>query len=97
MIRTEEQHLAHYGILRRSGRYPWGSGATESARNKSFLDIVNQNKKAGMSEAEIAKAHGISVADLRAARSIAIHQQRQEKQLTAQRLKGKRLVERCDR
>jgi hypothetical protein len=89
MIRTEEQHLAHYGILRRSGRYPWGSGATESARNKSFLDIVNQNKKAGMSEAEIAKAHGISVADLRAARSIAIHQQRQEKQLTAQRLKEK--------
>ena len=40
MIRTEEEHLAHYGILRRSGRYPWGSGGTQTQRNRSFLDII---------------------------------------------------------
>lgn len=89
MIRTEEQHLAHYGILRRSGRYPWGSGNTQGQRNRSFLDVTKQQKKEGMSEAQIAKSHGISVADLRGARSIAVAQQRQEKMLTAQRLREK--------
>jgi len=91
VIRTEEQHLAHYGILRKSGRYPWGSGNTQNKRNKDFLDITRQLKREGMSEAQIAKMHGISVADLRAARSIAVDQQRQSKRLMAQRLKEKGL------
>ncbi len=91
MIRTEEQHLAHYGILRKSGRYPWGSGNTQGKRNKDFLDIIRENKKAGMSEAEIARMHGISVVELRANRSMALDQQRRDKQLTAQRLKEKGL------
>lgn len=89
MIRTEEKedYLAHYGILRRSGRYPWGSGGTESARNKSFLDTIDQHRKEGMSDTEIARAYGITTTDLRAARSRASAQQRQEKILTAQRYK----------
>lgn len=87
MIRTEEEHLAHYGILRRSGRYPWGSGGTESARNRSYLDTVNNLKKKGMSESEIAKGFGITTTQLRAARSIALAQQKQEKILRAQRYK----------
>lgn len=90
-IRTQEEHLAHYGILRKSGRYPWGSGSTQSQRNKSFLDITRQQKKEGMSDAQIAKMHGISVVDLRAARSIAVDEQRQSKRLMAQRLKEKGL------
>lgn len=85
MIRTEEEHLAHYGILRRSGRYPWGSGDTQSKRNKSFLDTINEARKRGQSEAEIAKEHGISVVELRAAKSIAVSQQRQANILTAER------------
>ena len=89
MIRTHEEHLAHYGILRRSGRYPWGSGSTQNTRNRSFLDIIETQKKQGMSEAEIARGHGITTTELRAARSIAVSQQRQEKQYTAQRLKDK--------
>lgn len=89
MIRTHEEHLAHYGILRRSGRYPWGSGGSQNARNRSFLDIIETQKKEGMSEADIARGHGITTTELRAARSIAISQQRQEKQLIAQRLKEK--------
>ncbi|HEY1248346.1 MAG TPA: hypothetical protein VGE97_05120, partial [Nitrososphaera sp.] len=89
MIRTEEQHLAHYGILRRSGRYPWGSGASESTRNRSFLDTINMHKKQGMSEAEIARGYGITTTQLRAARSQALAQQRQEKILTVQRLADK--------
>jgi hypothetical protein len=89
VIRTQEEHLAHYGILRRSGRYPWGSGHSESTRNRSFLDTIDMHRKDGMSEAEIARGYGMTTTQLRAARSIAVAQQRQEKILTAQRLKEK--------
>lgn len=87
MIRTEEEHLAHYGILRRSGRYPWGSGGTQSARNRSYLDTIADLKKKGMSESEIARGFGITTTQLRAARSIANAQQKQDKIVTAQRYK----------
>lgn len=87
VVRTHEEHLAHYGILRRSGRYPWGSGASETTRNRGFLDYVENLKKDGMAEKDIAKGMGVSTTALRAAKSIAIAQQRQEKILTAQRYK----------
>jgi hypothetical protein len=87
-VRTEEQQLMHYGILRRSGRYPWGSGGTQNVRNRSFLDIVNKHKNVdGWSEAQTAKNYGITTTQLRAAKSIALSQQKQQKILTAQRLK----------
>jgi hypothetical protein len=89
VIRTEEEHLAHYGILRRSGRYPWGSGRSESTRNRSFLDTVENLRKDGMSDTEIARGFGITSTQFRAAKSIALAQQKQEKILTAQRLKEK--------
>lgn len=94
MIRTEEEHLAHYGILRRSGRYPWGSGSTQSARNKSFLDTIEELKKKGLTETQIAEGfstdeHKFTTTQLRAARSIALNQQKQEKIAMAQRLKDK--------
>ena len=95
MIRTEkhEDYLAHYGILRRSGRYPWNSGGNEnlgeSARNRAFLDIINIQKKQGMTDTEIARGHGISRLELTAARSHANAQQKQEKIITAQRLQDK--------
>ena len=37
MIVPEENYLAHYGILRRSGRYPWGSGGPE----EYYIDLFN--------------------------------------------------------
>lgn len=89
MILKEENYLEHYGILRKSGRYPWGSGGTESARNRSYLDTIDSLKKKGMSEAEIAKGFGITTTQLRAAKSIALNQQKQEKIGQAQRLKDK--------
>lgn len=91
MIRTEEEHLAHYGILRKSGRYPWGSGGTQEQRNKSFLNYTNEQRKQGLSEAEIAKYHGISVVELRAAKAIVVSQQRQANILTAERHREKGL------
>jgi len=89
VIISEEDYLAHYGILRRSGRYPWGSGGNQSTRNKSFLDTVDGLRREGMSETDIASGFGITTTQLRAAKSIAKNQQRQELIGMAQRLKDK--------
>lgn len=86
---SEEPYLEHYGILRRSGRYPWGSGRSESTRHRSFLDITESMRKQGMTESEIARANGITTTQLRAARSIANNSLLQQDILTAQRLKDR--------
>ena len=48
------EELAHYGILRRSGRYPWGSGKDKYQRSVSIQGMVADLKKQGLSETEIA-------------------------------------------
>ena len=90
----EGEYLAHYGILRKSGRYPWGSGANPNQRSKSFLDITNDLRKQGMTDPQIAKSfsskeHPFTTADLRALRSRATNLQKQEQIRTAQRLRDK--------
>lgn len=72
----DKTYLAHYGTLRRSGRYPWGSGSTQNVRNKSFLEYVANLKAQGLSETEIAQGAGITTTQLRAARTIANNQQK---------------------
>lgn len=83
----DEEDLAHYGILRKSGRYPWGSGGPEYASNAGFLGMVDGLKKEGLSEAEIARGLGISTTQLRAAKSIAKTEEKIRQVQTAQRLK----------
>lgn len=90
----EESYLAHYGILRRSGRYPWGSGGNTTQRSKDFLDHIATMRKQGMSEVDIARAfnteeHPFSTTDLRALKSIARNQAKQADISYAQRLKNK--------
>ena len=93
MIIEEEDYLAHYGILRRSGRYPWGSGGNSSSttRHRDFLKMCDDLKKSGMSDVEIAKGvfgeHGTTT-QLRAAKSIAKAQQKQADITRAQQLKN---------
>ena len=89
MIIPEDDYLAHYGILRKSGRYPWGSGGPEYASNRSFLGYVEQLRKAGLSEAQIAEGFGVSTTQLRAAKSIAKNEERQSQINMAERLKAK--------
>lgn len=86
---TEGTYLAHYGILRRSGRYPWGSGNNQSTRNRGYLDYLDKMKAEGLSEAQIAQGLGISTTQMRAAKSIASNQQRQERIAMAERLRAK--------
>lgn len=103
MEMTEDEYLAHYGVLRKSGRYPWGSGETQSIRNRTFLDMVADLKKQGLSETEICKGFDIrdpvtgevtekfSTTTLRAAKTIAKNQQKQEQIHTAEKLRAKGL------
>ncbi len=64
----------HYGILRKSGRYPWGSGGDPYQRSMAFYNYVDQLKGKGIPDKEIAKAIGFTVADLRDTRTIAKEQ-----------------------
>ncbi len=102
MIIDEDAHLEHYGILRRSGRYPWGSGgngvpgdypwstgSTQNVRNRSYLDYIAEMKAKGLNEVEIARGQGISTTQLRAAKKIANNQQKQARIGQAQRLHDK--------
>lgn len=94
-MELKDDDLLHYGILRRSGRYPWGSGGPDNVsvspnkRNKQFLDYVAELRDKGLSESEIAKGMGASISELRAARSSAKNQVRAADIALAQRLKDK--------
>jgi hypothetical protein len=68
---VEAMDRLDYGILRKSGRYPWGSGDDVYTRSQDFDGYVKQLKASGLADKEIAVVVGLSVADLRDARSIA--------------------------
>lgn len=89
MIIEEEAHIAHFGILRRSGRYPWGSGNTIPQRSRSFLDWLKDMRSKGMSDAEIAKGVGMSTTELRAQNTIARNQKKLSDIAMAQALHDK--------
>jgi DNA-binding CsgD family transcriptional regulator len=83
--------LYHYGTPRHSGRYPWGSGGDDEARNRSFLGYVEGLKNQGMSEVEIAAGLAISTTELRARKAIAKAETRAADVAAALRLKEKGL------
>lgn len=83
------KELMHYGILRKSGRYPWGSGRDPYGRSMDFYSMVNDLKDKGLPETDIAQAMGLSVADLRATKTIAKEQIVQEQTTRAVQLKNK--------
>ncbi len=72
-----EDILMHYGVKRRSGRYPWGSGDNPYQHSGDFLSRVEDLKKTGMSEKEIAEAIGLSTTELRIQTRLANHERRQ--------------------
>lgn len=96
MIIDERTYLEHYGTLRKSGRYPWGSGETQNKRNKMYLDYVNDLKRQGLTDAQIAIGLGEIAPDekwsstkIRALKSIAKNEQRQAEYAMARRLRDK--------
>lgn len=91
---VEDNELKHYGILRKSGRYPWGSGGQHgergaSRRAKSFFEMVNDLEAQGLSKTEIAKGMGMTTTQLRDATTIARNAIRLENQHKAEKLRAK--------
>ena len=44
--------LEHYGIRRRSGRYPWGSGKDPYQSGRDFIGRVEEMRKSGFTYTE---------------------------------------------
>jgi hypothetical protein len=86
---ADADELLHYGVLRRSGRYPWGSGLEPQEHNRGFLGYVADLKSKGVPDTTIAKGLGISTTQLRAAKSIAKNEIQKADAAQALRLKSK--------
>lgn len=84
-----EDILKHYGMPRRSGRYPWGSGENPFQRSGDFLSRVEELKKDGLSETEIAKNIGLTTTQLRTQVGLAKDERRTLQVDTAKGLREK--------
>lgn len=81
--------LMHYGMPRRSGRYPWGSGENPYQHSGDFLSRVKELQKQGKSEKEIAEEMGLSTKQLREYKHIANNERRALLVQTAKGLQAK--------
>lgn len=86
MINADE--LMHYGIKKRSGRYPWGSGGNAYQHSGDFLSRVEELRKENVTytdyngktytgDTAIAKTMKMSTTDLRLQEKVAKHERRQ--------------------
>lgn len=72
----QDDILMHYGVKRRSGRYPWGSGDNPFQHGGDFLSRVEELQSQGKSEKEIAEELKMSTTDLRMQVRVAKHERR---------------------
>ena len=64
--------LMHYGMPRRSGRYPWGSGKDPYQHCTDFLSRVQYMVDNGVSDEDIAKSMGLSMEQFNIEKSFAV-------------------------
>lgn len=74
---TAKDILMHYGVKRRSGRYPWGSGEEPYQHSGDFLARVEELKKTYPKETDLAKKLGMTTTDLRMQLKVAKHERRE--------------------
>lgn len=98
---ADKEVLEHYGMPRRSGRYPWGSGDEPYQHSRDFLGRVEEMRKSGFTYTDsetgkrytgdnaIAKSLGYSSTDFRTVYAIAKDARRTDDVATAKRLKEK--------
>lgn len=84
-----EEILMHYGMPRRSGRYPWGSGDNPYQHSGDFLSRVEELEKQGLKQTEVAKAMGLTTTQLRTQKSLAKDERRSLQVATAKGLREK--------
>ena len=73
MNHVTEDTLQHYGMPRRSGRYPWGSGDNGYQHNPDFLSRVDELKATGWKETpeNIMAEFGLTTTQYRMEKAIA--------------------------
>lgn len=95
-----EEMLMHYGMPRRSGRYPWGSGDNPYQHSGDFLSRVEEMKRDNFTftdkdgktytgEVAIAKSMGLSTTQFRTQMSLAKDERRSQDVATAKALREK--------
>lgn len=84
-----EEILMHYGMPRRSGRYPWGSGDNPYQHSGDFLSRIDELKSQGLRETEIAEQLGLTTTQLRTQMSLAKDERRSLQVATAKGLREK--------
>ena len=100
---VEEMLLMHYGMPRRSGRYPWGSGDNPYQHSGDFLSRVEEMKKSNFTftdkdgktytgEVAIAKSMGLSTTQFRTQMSLAKDERRSADVATAKALREKAIA-----
>lgn len=80
VLMDDEEALMHYGMPRRSGRYPWGSGDDPYQHGKDFLSRVEELKKSGWTETpdNIKKEFGLTTTQYRIEKKICKDERRMQ-------------------
>lgn len=86
-----EEILMHYGIKRRSGRYPYGSGEDPYQHGRDLLGRIEELKKEGWTETpeNIKKEFGLTTTQYRTEKALAKNDRRMLQVETAKRLRDK--------
>ena len=84
-----EEILMHIGMPKRSGRYPWGSGDDPYQHSGDFISRVNDLKKSGMTEKQVAESMGLTTSQLRTQVGLAKDERRSLDVATAKGLREK--------
>lgn len=95
-----DDELLHYGMPRRSGRYPWGSGEDPYQHGRDFLGRVDELRKSGFTytdedgrvwkgDTAIAKSMGLSTTEFRTELGIAKDERRMLNVASAKRMAEK--------
>ena len=98
ILEDRENYLEHYGIKRRSGRYPYGSGEDPYQHGQDFLGRVDELRKQGFTytdengkkwagDTAIAKSLGLSTTQFRTEIGIARDERRMLQAARAKSLK----------
>ena len=98
ILEDRENYLEHYGIKRRSGRYPWGSGEEPYQHGQDFIGRVDELRKQGFTytdengkkwagDTAIAKSLGLSTTQFRTEIGIARDERRMLQAARAKSLK----------
>ena len=81
-----EEIVAHIGVKRRSGRYPYGSGDNPYQHATDFLGRIDILKRQGYTETQIAKDFGLTTSQFRVQKSLATNERRAMDVETARKL-----------